>query len=238
MELKIEYLPVEALTPYEKNARKHEDKDVKTIVNSIREFGFNDAIGIWSDKNIVVEGHGRLLAAKELGMKEVPCVRLDHLTDEARRAYALAHNKTAEMSEWDLDFMNDEINNIFEIDMSQFGFDIPDEDEEEKEIVEDAEPEEVGTRCKAGDIWEMGNHRLICGDSTDIKTIEKLMNGERADMVFTDPPYGYKYQSNGRVKTDKFEVLKNDDTILDFFPSVKQYCDGWVWVCTNLAAAK
>lgn len=156
MELKIEYLPVEALTPYEKNARKHEDKDVKTIVNSIREFGFNDAIGIWSDKNIVVEGHGRLLAAKELGMKEVPCVRLDHLTDEARRAYALAHNKTAEMSEWDFDFLNEEINNIFEIDMSEFGFELPDVEEDPPQVKEDETPEIVETRCKRGDLWKLG----------------------------------------------------------------------------------
>lgn len=156
MELKIEYLPVEALTPYEKNARKHEDKDVKTIVNSIREFGFNDAIGIWSDKNIVVEGHGRLLAAKELGMKEVPCVRLDHLTDEARRAYALAHNKTAEMSEWDFDFLNEEINNIFEIDMTEFGFELPDVEEDPPQVKEDETPENVETRCKRGDLWKLG----------------------------------------------------------------------------------
>ena len=99
--LKIEYLKVSNLKPYKKNARKHADDDVLTIMESIKEFGFSDPIGIWSEENIIVEGHGRLIAAKKLGMKEVPVIRLDHLTDEQRRAYALAHNKTAEMSEWD-----------------------------------------------------------------------------------------------------------------------------------------
>lgn len=97
-QLKIEYLPLSSLVQYKKNARKHSEKDVTAICNSIKEFGFNDPIGIWSDKNIIVEGHGRYLAARRLGMETVPCIRLDYLTDEQRRAYALAHNKTAELS--------------------------------------------------------------------------------------------------------------------------------------------
>ncbi len=120
--LQIEYLNVDDLVPYERNAREHHKEDVDMIVNSIKQFGFNDALGIWHD-NLVVEGHGRLLAAKKLGMKTVPCVRLDHLTDEERRAYALAHNKTAENSMWNLDFLDDELAEIFDIDMSDFGFD-------------------------------------------------------------------------------------------------------------------
>ena len=103
-ELKIEYLPVGSLKPYEKNARKHQDADVQTIVASIKEFGFDDPIGVWGEGNLIVEGHGRLMAAKKLGMETVPVIHLDHLTDEQRRAYALAHNKTAEMSEWDFDW--------------------------------------------------------------------------------------------------------------------------------------
>lgn len=126
MELKIEYLPLEALTPYERNARKHEAADVQTIKNSIKEFGMSDPIGIWGDKNIIVEGHGRLLALKELGHTQAPCIRLDHLTDEQRRAYALAHNKTAEMSAWDFDKVESEIAAL-EMDMSQFGFENKDD---------------------------------------------------------------------------------------------------------------
>ena len=128
MELKIEYLPVGQLKPYEKNARKHEEHDVDAIVKSIEKFGFSDPIGIWSDKNIIVEGHGRLMAAKKLGMTEVPCIRLDHLTDEQRRAYALAHNKTAENSEWDFDILPEELESIVDIDMSAFGFESLDVD--------------------------------------------------------------------------------------------------------------
>lgn len=123
--LKIEYLKIGDLTPYENNARKHEKADLQTIENSIKEFGMIDPIGIWGDKNIIVEGHGRLLALKELGYSEAPCIRLDHLTDEQRKAYALAHNKTAEMSDWDFDKLELELSHLEEIgmDMSDFGFD-------------------------------------------------------------------------------------------------------------------
>ena len=135
MELKIEYMPVKALKPYEKNTRKHQKKDVDNISKSIEKFGMNDPIGIWKD-NIIVEGHGRLLACKQLGMTEVPCVRLDHLTDEQRREYAIAHNATAELSEWDLDILPDE---LAELDFSGFDFDFGLEDEGE-----DYSPDEFG----------------------------------------------------------------------------------------------
>ena len=118
--LQIEYIPLDKLRPYEKNARLHTEVDLATIKNSIREFGMIDPIGIWSDKNIIVEGHGRMLACKQLGITEVPCVRLDHLTDEQRREYAIAHNATAELSEWDLDILPDE---LAELDLSAFDFD-------------------------------------------------------------------------------------------------------------------
>ena len=120
--LQIEYLPIKELHPYPNNARKHQKDDVNAIAKSIEAFGFNDPIGIWSKNNIIVEGHGRLEAAKQLKLKEVPVIRLDNLTDEQRRAYALAHNKTAELSEWDLDLLADELDTIFELDMDDFGF--------------------------------------------------------------------------------------------------------------------
>lgn len=124
--LKIDYLPIAALKPYEKNARKHGRKSVDAIAASIREFGFNDPVGIWG--NTIIEGHGRVLAAKKLGMTEVPCIRLDNLTDEQRRAYTLAHNKTAEVSEWDLDIADLEINDLPDFDFTEFGFDLVDEE--------------------------------------------------------------------------------------------------------------
>lgn len=124
MVYEIELIDVDKLTPYEKNARKHQKKDIATIKASIEEFGMNDPIGIWGDKNTIVEGHGRLMACKELGINPVPCIRLDHLTDEQRRAYTLAHNKTAEMSDWDYPLLDEELDEIFSIDMESFGFDL------------------------------------------------------------------------------------------------------------------
>lgn len=135
-ELKIEYLTLDKLKPYDKNARKHQEADLSTIKASITEFGMSDPIGVWGEDNTIVEGHGRYLACKELGIDNVPVIHLDHLTDEQRRAYALAHNKTAEMSEWDIDLLGEELNNIFDIDididMSDFGFNLEEEEEEEE----------------------------------------------------------------------------------------------------------
>lgn len=123
MELEIKYIPVDKITPYERNARKHTPKDVQTIKASIQKFGFDDPIGVWGPKNIIVEGHGRLIAAKELGYEKVPCIRLDHLNDEQRKAYALAHNKTAEMSTWDFGKLELELKDLSEFNMGEFGFD-------------------------------------------------------------------------------------------------------------------
>lgn len=124
-ELHIEYVPVDDLKPYDKNARKHGDFDVDAIAESIRKFGFNDPIGVWGKDNLIVEGHGRLLASKKLGMKKVPIIHLDHLSDEQRRAYALAHNKTAENSEWDMEMMQEELRTLAEegFDTTWLGFD-------------------------------------------------------------------------------------------------------------------
>lgn len=126
MELRIEYLPVDCLTPYEGNTRKHAPEDIDQIKASIIADGFNDPIGIWGEKNIIVEGHGRLIAAKELGMESVPCIRLDHLTDTQRRDYAIRHNRTAELSEWDFGKLEEEIARleIEGVDLSGLKFDL------------------------------------------------------------------------------------------------------------------
>lgn len=233
-ELKIEYLSLNQLKPYDKNARKHQKDDLSTIKASIQEFGMSDPIGVWGENNIIVEGHGRYLSCKELGIDKVPVIHLDHLTDEQRRAYALAHNKTAEMSEWDFDLLGSELDDILDIDMTDFGFNIT-LDEEEQEVVEDdfdgELPEEP--KAKLGDIYQLGNHRLMCGDSTLIDDVELLMGGHKADMVFTDPPYGYNYQSNMREKSQKFDVIENDDKILDFFPNIQMVCNGFIFICTT-----
>lgn len=202
MELKIEYLPIRKITPYHNNARAHGNDDVQAIVNSIKEFGFDDPLGVWGDENVIIEGHGRLMAAKKLKMKEVPVIRLDHLTDEQRRAYALAHNKTAELSMWDFDLLTEELEGITDIDMSDFGFDLDSlEDEEEAEVEEVETPEPPKEpKTKPGDLYKLGEHRLICGNSTDINVIERLMDGVKADLMLTDPPYGINVvKSNGLV---------------------------------------
>lgn len=120
--LEIVYLPVDSLEEYDGNARDHGEEDVAAIARSIEKFGFDDPIGIWSDHNVIVEGHGRLMAAKSLGMKEVPCIRLDHMTDEERRAYGLAHNKTAELSRWNFGKLEMELSNLGNFNMGDFGF--------------------------------------------------------------------------------------------------------------------
>jgi site-specific DNA-methyltransferase (adenine-specific) len=229
-DLKIEYLPVTALKPYERNARKHRDMDVDAIVKSIEEFGFDDPIGIWSADNLIVEGHGRLLAAKKLGMKTVPCIRLDHLTDEQRRAYALAHNKTAENSEWDFDILPDELDSIVDIDMSQFGFELP--EDQPDEVVEDDVPDVPEEPiCKVGDIWQLGRHRLICGDSTDPAVIDRLMDGTKADIAITSPPYGASHSAKIRdhyvkgAETDSSFYNSHSDDIREWDNLIRKSFD-------------
>ena len=221
MELKIEYLPIKALKPYEKNTRKHTDYDVGEIAKSIMECGFNDPIGVYGESLTIVEGHGRLLAAKKLGMKEVPCIRLDHMTDEQRRKYAILHNKTAELSAFDFDNLAIELEDL---DFSNFDFTFGiEDDEEEAEIVEDEAPEvdeDAEPITKLGDIWQLGKHRLMCADSTDKEAVEMLMDGKKADMVFTDSPYGINaVGDNGQVGADfgiakkgKYKKIIADDT--------------------------
>ena len=220
--LAIFYLPIGELTPYSKNTRKHAEKDVRNIKKSIKDYGMNDPIGIWSDKNIIVEGHGRFEACKQLGMTEVPCIRLDHLTDKQRREYAIAHNATAELSEWDFDILAEE---VLDLDLGDFDFGFVFDADDEIEIVEDDVPdvdEESEPITQFGDIWQLGRHRLMCGDSTDRECVDMLMNGTKADMVFTDPPYNVAF--NGR--SGKFDVIENDDLAdEDFNKFISNVCD-------------
>jgi site-specific DNA-methyltransferase (adenine-specific) len=205
--LKIEYVDINSIKPYEKNAKLHPEEQIEQIKKSIQQFGMDDPIGIWKDE--IVEGHGRLIACKELGYTEVPIIRLDHLTDEERKAYTLAHNKLTMNSDFDIDILNDELDDIMNIDMEDFGFDIEIE-EEETEIVEDEVPDvPEEPKAKLGDIYQLGNHRLMCGDSTSGEDVTKLMNGVKADMVFTDPPYGVSYE--GGLNEKKKQQIKNDN---------------------------
>jgi site-specific DNA-methyltransferase (adenine-specific) len=221
--LKIEYLKIDDLTPYEKNTRKHQKKDVDNIARSIKKYGMNDAVGIWGEKNIIVEGHGRVMACKQLGIESVPCVRLDHLTDEQRREYAIAHNATAELSAWDLDNIVEELK---ELDLSEFDFNFGVFTEEEQEAEEDdfdvdsAVPEEP--EAKLGYVYQLGRHRLMCGDSTKIEDVQKLCADAKIDMLLTDPPYNVNYEGTaGKIKNDNMEDSAFRQFLRDAFTCAK-----------------
>lgn len=226
--MNVKEINIKDIRPYEKNPRKN-NSAVAYVAESIKQFGFKVPI-IIDKNNVIVAGHTRYKAAKKLGINTVPVIIADDLTDEQIKAFRLADNKVAEQAEWDIDLLNEELEEIFDIDMTDFGFEVL---EEEKEVEEDGyepvKPKEPVTQ--KGDIWKMGGHVLLCGDSTCTTDVEKLMQGEKADMCFTDPPYGYEYQSNARSK--KFDVIENDDKILDFFTNIQLACNGFVFVCTT-----
>jgi site-specific DNA-methyltransferase (adenine-specific) len=205
--LKVEVVPIETVKPYEHNAKLHPAEQVEQIARSIDSFGFNDPIAIDGDGTII-EGHGRLLAAQALHMDKVPVIRLTHLDDDARRAYILAHNKLTMNSGFDMDTLAAELDDIFSIDMSEFGFDdILDDDEAEDVetvIIEDEAPQRAPERVKLGDVWQLGRHRLMCGDCTDAESVAVLMDGNRADVCFTSPPYNMNAGNIGNlVKLDR-----------------------------------
>ena len=214
MKLIIEYLPIGDLTPYERNAKIHTPEQIEQIMNSIREFGMNDPIGVWGKENIIVEGHGRLEACKRLGYEDVPVIRLDDLTDEQRRAYTLVHNQTTMTTGFDLDILKEELKKI-SIDMEDFGFeDINAEDFDIKDddySFDEEEEQETPARSKRGEIYQLGNHRLMCGDSTDEENVDALMDGKTADLIVTDPPY------NVNVSNSQGMTIENDNlTEADF----------------------
>lgn len=237
---KIEWQSVEKLIPYAKNARTHSDEQVAQIAGSIKEFGFNNPVLVDKD-NSIIAGHGRVMAARKLGMDKVPVVILDHLTESQRKAYILADNRIALNSGWDSSMLSVELQDLKDdIDLSLLGFD-PDEldallnpvEETEGLTDEDAVPEvPVEPKTKLGDIYILGNHRLMCGDSTSIDAVDKLLDGSRPDMVFTDPPYNIDYQG---VK-DKREKIKNDkmeDSAFKDFLVQSLYSCETMYVCCS-----
>ena len=206
--LTIEYLPIGDLKAYERNAKLHPAEQIQQIKTSIQEFGFNDPVAVWND-NEIIEGHGRLIAAKELGYTEIPVIRLDSLTDEQRKAYMLVHNKLTMDTGFDLELLNIELGSINDIDMTEFGFEFEMFSDNSSEVVEDDYNEELPEepKSKLGDIYQLGRHRLMCGDSTDAEQVKVLTNGELVDMLLTDPPYNVAYE--GKTK-DKLKI-KNDN---------------------------
>ena len=210
----IEMLPIEGLVPYANNSRTHSDEQVAQVAASIKEFGFTNPVLVDKD-NMIIAGHGRMKAAMRLGITEVPCIRLDHLNDFQKKAYIIADNKLAMNAGWDDELLRLELGQLDEegFDLSLIGFD---DDELSKLLIpeqidgladEDAVPDAPETPVTVlGDVWVLGNHRLMCGDSTSIDTVDRLMDGQKADMVFTDPPYNVAF--NGR--SGKHDVIMND----------------------------
>jgi len=195
--MQIDDLLINDLAIYDKNSRTHSDAQVQEICDSIKAFGFNNPILIDENRQIIA-GHGRLLAAKKLKLKIVPTITLSHLTDAKKKAYVIADNKLALNAGWDYEILMHELDAISAagIDVGLTGWtpdeiaaftpEVLNEGECDEDEVPDVAPDPI---TKLGDIWLLGNHRLMCGDSTSIDSVEKLMNGEKADMVFTDPPY-------------------------------------------------
>lgn len=220
--MQIEMLKVKDLIPYERNPRNNKDA-VDVVANSIKEFGFKNPIIIDKD-NVIVAGHTRLLAAKKLKIKEVPCVRADDLTDEQVKAFRIADNSTAQVAEWDFDLLKFEIEDLPEFDFADFGLELDfNIDDTPEEIIEDEYEAELPAEPKAklGDIYQLGRHRLMCGDSTDEKTVARLMNGEKADIAFSSPPYnaGTTATETAMGKTTKYngnDDNKSESEYIDF----------------------
>lgn len=230
--IEIQLWALDKLKPYENNARTHSDEQIEQIVASINEFGFTNPILVDSSDGIIA-GHGRLIAAKKIGLKRVPVIILDYLTEQQRRAYIIADNKLALNAGWDLALLSKEIERLSEegFELPLLGFsdeeldellNIEDLDESEDETEEDEIPEPAETpKVQRGEVYHLGKHRLICGDSTDVGDVEKLMGNARADMafcslVFTDPPWNVNYGDKGREilgdnqKSDEWETFLND----------------------------
>ena len=232
-------VPTASLIPYVRNARTHSPDQVDKIAASIREFGFLNPI-ITDGQNGIVAGHGRVMAAQKLGLDTLPTIDAAHLTEAQRRAYVLADNRTALDAGWDNDLLKIELQDLEAegFDLSLTGFDIGEIaaltlDATEGLTDPDAVPDAPAVPVTVlGDVWLLGRHRLMCGDSTSIDAVERLMDGRRADMVFTDPPYNIDYQG----VNDKREKIKNDkmpdDEFVQFLGDSLMGCET-IYVCCS-----
>ena len=232
--MKVEYLRPDELIPYPGNAKQHPADQIKHIANSIKAFGWQQPIVVDKDKTVII-GHGRLMAAKELMLDSVPVVFAENLTEDQVKALRLADNKTNE-SPYDFTKLEEELAalDIAGIDMEQFGFEVGEDFvDHSQEVVEDEAPEvqEVAV-SKLGQIYQLGRHRLMCGDSTDLGTVEKLMDGAKARMVFTDPPWNVNYGAEENHPSYKPRKILNDSMSTDDFKDFM----GNTFRCMNAAS--
>lgn len=228
----IEHLPIDGLIPYARNSRTHSPEQVAQIAASIREFGFTNPVLIDADGGLIA-GHGRVMGARQLGLSTIPCIRLGHLTDAQKRAYVIADNKLALNAGWDDELLALELKDLqaMDYDLALTGFDLGDIDEllasldamPEGETDADAVPEvKAEAVSQPGDIWLLGKHRIMCGDSTDAAQVAVLMGGGVADMVFTDPPYNVAYEGRGDndlgpIKNDNMDDAQFEQFLRDVF---------------------
>ena len=205
------------LIPYDNNPRKN-DNAVPDVAESIKQCGDLDPIEI-DENNVILAGHTRLMALMEQGFTETDVIRYTGLTEEQKKKYRILSNKTGEKALWDFDALAEELEGL-DFDDYDFGFDLDfDGHEEPTEIEEDEIPEEVETRCKIGDLWQLGEHFLICGDSTNPAVIDRLMDGVKADCVFTDPPYQLDTQGGGILKSANSMKQIKQNGVDSFDPS-------------------
>lgn len=229
---KMDLISIDKLIPYVNNARTHSKDQILKLRSSIREFGFINPVIIDSKYNVIA-GHGRILAAREEGIKEVPCVLVDYLNEAQKKAYILADNRLAEDAGWDEELLRVEIESLEDMsfDLSLLGFDenelskLFDDGKDIKEDdfnVEDELTNPVIT--KNGDIWILGRHKLICGDSTKEDTLKILMKDTKANLVVTDPPYNVNYEgSAGKIKNDNMDQSKFYNFLLDAFTNASNF---------------
>lgn len=211
------------ITPYARNAKKHDKKQIANVAESIKQYGFVQPIVIDRD-GVIVIGHCRAMAAKKLGIKEVPCVCVDDLTPEQVNALRLVDNKSNE-SDWDLDLLADELP---ELDLSMFDFDWALPEDPMEQVVEDEAPEvdeEAEPVTKPGNIWQLGRHRLMCGDSTKSNDVSALMGGRLADMLLTDPPYGVDYTGKTKDALKIENDAKSDEDFIGFLQAAFKSAD-------------
>ena len=227
----MKLVPIGKLVPYVNNARTHSPEQINKLRSSLREFGFINPVIIDRDFGVIA-GHGRILAAKEEGIAEVPCVFADHLTEAQKKAYIIADNRMAMDAGWDEELLRVEIEALQAeaFDLSLTGFDdkeLSDLFKDDSDVQEDDfdvdEELEKPTFSKTGDVWTLGRHRLVCGDSTKADTFEVLMNGRKANLVVTDPPYNVNYEGTaGKIKNDNLADEKFYQFLLDAFSNIEK----------------